>query len=259
MNKTETKQLIIAVVILGIFVSIICAITLFNNHKTNQYIIIGKEVILEKKSNQWRQLEEVNDEIFKQKYTVDTGEKKYKNATVNYASNTWYYVDKDFNNIDSNKVRIAYNKIDNIKLADYIWEMADETDLDILTYALEDENIKNINSFLVNTRKVIIDLDNDGNDESIYTTTNASLSYDGEPQLSKMFVVKDGEIIQTINADKNEPFFIMEILDLDGDGKYEMIVNKGDIDIKKFDSCYQIYKINKDKIKIEKDCSQKNK
>jgi len=259
MNKTEKKQLVIALIILGLFVGTILAINVFNSHKSNQYIIIGKTLILEKKSNEWQQLEEVNQDLLKQKYIVDTGEKKYKNTTVNYASNTWYYVDEHFNNIDSNKVRIAYNKVDNIKLADYTWQMADETDLDILSSALEDENIKDINSFLINTIKITIDLDNDGSDENIYTSTNASLSYDGQPQFSKMFVVKDDEIIQTINSDGNEPFYIIEILDLDNDGKYEIIVNKGDIDIKKFDSCYQIYKINKNKLKIEKDCSPNKK
>jgi len=254
MNRNEKKQLIIGIIILILFIIVVIIVNFIINYKPNKYLIIKDNIILEKTSKGWEQLTKVNPDILKQKYTVDTGNKKYENSQLNYASDVWYYIDENYKNIDGSSVRIAYSKMDDIRLADYIIEDIDETDYEIMETLLEEEGYKNTNSFLNNTQKIVLDLDNDGNNETIYTTTNASLEYTGEEEISIMFLVKNDQIVQVIDTNTSGPYTIMEILDLDNDGKYEMIVNKGDIDIMSFDSCYQIYKKTKEKWKLEKDC-----
>lgn len=253
MNKNEKKQLIIASIILLIFVILIPIINYFNNKKSDQFLIFGDYLIYEKSHEGWKQVKEINDDILKQKYTVETKNNKYKDVSLSYASGTWYYMDEDYKNIDNKDIRVAYSNLKNILLAKFTREYAGETDIEILEEALPND-IKDIKSFLPATSKITIDIDNDGENEYIFTTTNASLSYTGEKEVSKMFMVKNNEIIEISNDESNEPYSIMEILDLDNNGKYEMIVNKGNIDLKLLNSCYQIYEFDNNQWKLKQDC-----
>ena len=46
----------------------------------------------------------------------------------------------------------------------------------------------------------------------------------------------------------------MEILDLNDDNNYEIIVSKGSIDVKTLDTCYQIYEMENSSWKLIHDC-----
>ena len=253
MNKAEVKQIIIAVICLLIFVIIVFVINYFaNREKAYEYLIVDGTAIFEHQNNSWKQITEVDENLFKQKYTVDTGTQVYKNVDVSYVSNAWYYVDQNYKDIDNSNVRVAYSNLDNIKLASFQTEYADESDSAVIQNALDRTSVS---SFLNNTRKITFDFDGDGTDETLYTTSNASLSYTGEPQISAMFMTSNNEV-QTLETNESGPYMILDILDLDDDNNYELIVSKGNIDLKTFDSCYQIYTMKNGKWQLMTDCTE---
>ena len=101
--------------------------------------------------------------------------------------------------------------------------------------------------------KTTCDFDNDGIKESIYTITNASLEVVSYDIHSYIFMVKKGKIIPIADS-KSDPYTVMEIINLDKDDEYEMIVNKGDVDMKTFESCYLLYDLKDEKWVLKKDC-----
>lgn len=253
MNKSQKKFVVIVIVILIILIIVI----FLKKHidiKSNKFLILGDYLILEKNSKEWSQIEEVNEDILKQKYTVDTKDRQYVNVTISYDSNNWHYMDKDYKNIDTKEIRAAYTNLKDISLANFTKQYADESDISNLKMALSQDNINNIDSFLPATTKVIIDIDKDGEAEYIYTTTNASLAYTGEKEISKMFIVKNNKITTITDDTAHGPYSVMEILDIDNNGKYDVIVNKGNVNLKLLDSCYQIYEVDNEKWKLKQDC-----
>ena len=250
MLKIQPKTVIFIIVVLVIIVGIIIINVVNNkvNKDSNSYLIVGNSIILEKKGNNWQQLSEINDSVLEQKYTVKTANKTYNDVSVSYASNSWYYVDKNYKDISN--VVIAYSNMKDINIVKHQTDWATNSDLSVLQKVLEKNDVSD---FLRQTRKTVLDYDGDGEKEYIYTTTNASLSYTGEKERNVIFAVNDGKI-NIVEDNEEDPYLVMEILDIDGVDTYELIVSKGSIDIKTFDTCYQIYKIEKGTWKLIKDC-----
>ena len=46
----------------------------------------------------------------------------------------------------------------------------------------------------------------------------------------------------------------MDILDLDGDGLYELVVSKGVLNLPTLNDCYQIYEFSNGKYRLKQDC-----
>ncbi len=259
--EDNKKKILIFSVLLAFIVIIIVIVNILIGHKASSYLIVDGKLILEKKGHNWQQQSAVTKEMLNYDYIVDSGNIKYEKAKLNYDFNNkkWYYMDGDYKSIDADKVRIAYYNSYHIKLASLTNEYANADDLSLLEEVLSDYNIEDYTQFISNTRKTIVDYDQDGTDEIIYTTHNISLSDDGQKHVSALFVVKNNQVIQVIDINNGQPYWIMEILDLNNDGKYEVIVNKGDIDLKTFQSCYQIYELNDSKLTLKQDCILKTK
>ena len=102
------------------------------------------------------------------------------------------------------------------------------------------------------------DIDGDGISEIFYTITNerlANVDFESASikNYSTIIMIKNNKIYK-LDTDTSSPFSINDIIDLDGDGKYEIIVSKGVLDTPTFDSCYQIYNFKDDKFERLMDC-----
>ena len=259
MDENDKKIVMFVGIFILIIVIVVIVINVFWNKKSNQFLIIDGTLILEKQGNKWSQLTDLNDDVLKATYTIDNGETSHENVKLNYNNNKWYYMDQNYHDIDDNNFRIAYSNMDKIKLGSFTSQYGSDEDINLIDQVLSKQNIENYQSFLPNTRKTIVDLDNDGTNEIIYTTTNISLSYDGKKQMAALFLVKEGEVKQVIDINEKNPYWVTEILDLNNDQKYEVIINKGDIDLRTFNSCYQIYEMENNKLKLQQDCTLQNK
>lgn len=221
---------------------------------SNDYIIVGESAIFTKSKGKWTQIKRINDDILSAKYTVVHASGINENVTINYTSdsNYWLYMDDEFNDIELKHVKAAYtSKFKNVKVADYEFSYYDDSDQEILSNVLEGRNILD---FEKSVKKYTFDLDGDGVLESIYTLTNETLSGRQNKKYSSIFLVRGDEFIKTFSNDTTKPYKVMAIVDIDNDNKYEVIVSKGDLDVSYFDSCYQIYKVVGNKISLVKDC-----
>jgi hypothetical protein len=184
---------------------------------------------------------------------VYDGLSKKENLTMKFASNKWFFLKNDYDEEDVSNFRYAFTGFDDIKPANYSWQFYDSTDSEYLLSYLNSNDAGLSSSFEPYTSKITYDFNNDGKEETIYTTTNVNLSEDVKKKFSGIFMVSDKKITN-IESNSDSPYQVREILDLDNDNEYEMIVSKGTIDVPTFDACYQIYKLQDNKWNIIKDC-----
>ncbi len=253
MSEREKGALKFAFVIFFIIIIGAVIYSVVSKGGTDKYLIINETVIFEKGKNDFKQLTKPTESVLKQKYTVYSDSGVTEDVSLQYTSNNWYYFNKSYKDLELKKVRLATN-IDGISLASYESSYYDDNDYSVLSTSLGKSGVTKIDSFKNQTRKISCDFDNDGVNEIIYTTTNYSLSFVDEVNVSKMFMVKNGSVVQEIAKNESSPYSVIEVLDLDSDGNYEMVVSKGAVDIKSFDTCYQIYKFNKGKWELKQDC-----
>lgn len=229
------KQIILFGIIIIVLIGVV--IYLFSDNSI-KYIIVGESCILQKKGSKYVQLNKMNDNILKDKFNVYSDSILRKNVTIKYVSNSWYYFDENYSDLELKKVSVAYtNNIKGVKIADYDVSYYDDNDKVLLKDYNEDD--------LKTVIKSRYDLDNDGVEDTIYTINGSNKS--------SIFLVRNGNITEILDTSKSN-YYVQGIIDLDGNGKYEVIVSKGTIDYATFDTCFQIYSINGNKIKRIKDC-----
>ena len=260
--KDEQKEEIKKYLKIGIIILLVVALYVFMIFKINgktpisnleeKYLIVGDYLIMEYKDKKWKQLNEFSEEILDSKFSVYDGLTKIDELSMQYASGKWIFLKNDYEEENVSSFRYAFTGIENIAPANYNWSFYETSDANILLEFLKMHEIKDIDAFIDGTTKVSYDFDSDGIKETIYTTTNESLSANDETTFSGIFMEKNGTII-TIN-EKEGPYYIQEVLDIDNDGKYEIIISNGVVNIPTIEDCYQIYKINNDKWEIIKDC-----
>lgn len=215
------------------------------------YLIVNESLILTNKRGRWSQISSLNKDVLSKKYSVYSSTGKTSNVSLNYSSNEWYYYDENYTDLSLKKVQAAYTKeFKKLKVAKYDVDFYNDND-DV--YLKKIIGNKKIDTFKNSVIKSSYDLDNDGIIETIYTITNQSLE-SGGGNFSSIFLVEGDSFAYKLDSDTKSPFLVRNIIDLDGNGKYEIIVSKGTVDVATFDTCYQIYSISGGKIKKIKDC-----
>lgn len=227
----------------------------FNSNKSNGYYIVDETLILVKNGNVWNQETQFDSTILKNKYNVYGQFGSKKDVILNYSSNRWYYMDANYKDLSLNRVRLATNKSNQVKLADYKIAYYNSSDYNYVKQAI---GKKNVSQFEDGTVKYSCDIDGDGISEIFYTITNerlANVDFESASikNYSTIIMIKNNKIYK-LDTDTSSPFSINDIIDLDGDGKYEIIVSKGVLDTPTFDSCYQIYNFKDDKFERLMDC-----
>ncbi len=241
-----------------IFIIIIFAAVVYNifikddGAKTSdKYILFGNYLILQKTNFSYQQIKTLDDKILQYDYIVTDGKNTRNDVKIQFLNNKWYLFDKEYNEIKMNTMRMATHNF-KATLVNYLRNthiMA--SDDQRIHEFLENDSARKPDSYFFT--KISTDLDNDGQEENLYTLNNNSLAAVNYPVKGFLLMEKDSNLIKIAEAE-NQPFTIMEIVDLESDGTYEMIVNKGDVDLKSFDSCYQIYSFKDGKFELVKDC-----
>lgn len=255
------KSLLIKIIIIAIIIVVLAIVFKFwQTNKSeaisnsNEYLIVDEHLILQRSNNQWNQINEINDSILNNQYTVYSNSGKTANVRLDYASNQWFYMNRNYEDLKLEGVRLAYNGDLNIKLADYDSEYYNDSDAGVVRAALSNTSITNIEGFTLPTRKIIFDFDGDSQNEAIYTISNYSLSAMDTELYSTIVAVKNNEVTQIIDASTSTYFFVREVLDIDEDNQYEIIITKDIVDVPTFSTCYQIYDLVDGKWTLIKDC-----
>lgn len=261
MDNEEKKILFVKTFLIGIvpLIIIIALVVYFSyNYKNkinsaNKYLIVGNSLILQKVGFGYKQIKSLDENLLKFKYDIIGKDASIKNVKMQFVNNSWYFFDKNYKQLDMSMFRVATHNF-KVSLADYDYVYVESPlEDEKINYFLTKNNIEKPETYR-NVSKVSYDCNGDGTDEIVYTISNYSLTATNYKQNGYMFIVQNGKIVYNSSLKNTNPYTVMEILDLDNDDNYEIIVNKGSEDLKLFDSCYQIYKLDKEKWEIIKDC-----
>lgn len=252
-SDINKKKLLLAGIVLLFVILFIIGHNIFTSKdklkKSNNYLILGNYLIFQKTNTDYMQINKLSDDILKYKYKITDGTNVKDNIKMQFLNNRWYFFNDEYDEIDMPNFRCASYNWD-IDLANYQKEIINNPNEDpYISEFFSDNEIEDIETYK-NAYVVSFDFDNDGNKESIYTFNNYALEVTEYSQDGYMFVVKDGNIIYHTNLEETDAYTVMEIIDLDSDNNYEIIVNKGSKDLKTFNSKYQVYTFNNNKFNL---------
>lgn len=254
-NKKNIILLGVVVLLLGLYAIFIL---FFDDEVINKanYLYVGDSLIWRYKNNQFVQVVEAPEGVQEYDYTVYDGLEKKNANYAQYVNNKWNFLGKNYTDLNIKDFRIAYTGLKDIEVADYNFELYDSNDDKYISMVNNTSNQEELNYFKNSLVKVRVDLDGDGNDETLYTMSSYSLTISdiGSEPLSYMFVVDDGEVSVIAESSGQEPFNIIDIFDIDYDGLFEVVVSKGVLNLPTLEDCYQIYEFNNGKYQLKQDC-----
>lgn len=243
-KSSNSKKVIIVTLIIAMI--IICGSVIYNLFKSNvkhNYLFLQNSMLWQQKAEKWIQLGSPPEDMLKQKYMLYDKTTKIENVKIQKENSQWYYFKDNYSQIKPTNLRGITN-IEGIKFADYKKEFSSSGDTEYINSALKQININSGNGYY--TSKVIYDFNSDGEKEGIYITSNYSFDLVNHKMYTVVYQVKNGEI-EIIEKSQDAPYNFFEILDIDKDGKYEMILTYNVKNLPSMNSCYKMYKINNGK------------
>ena len=257
--KKELKKNIKYIAILGVVVILYSVMVLFvtrDKYKENtDYLIINNYLIWHKNGNLWYQVEEFNEEIGNNQFSVVNNNNNLLTVdNIQYVDDKWYFFDSDYNEIKVNDFRYAYSGNKNVEVAAYQVEGYSTLDEIIIGEAANERLEDRLNLYRSSLEKIEYDFDNDGNIEKVYTFNDYVLDIMDYVPKSYLVFVKNNKIVNIIEGEDNNVFNFVEVLDSDFDGSFEIVVSSNVINVPTLDSCYQIYKIRDDKLVLSQNC-----
>lgn len=256
--RKNLKFIIIIIVLILLYV----VVAVFINNKSNantrstdNYLLIGDDLIWhEKGDGQWYQVKKVNDNLVNREFIVYNDNETYKVKNLQYVDDLWYFFDKDYNEMPRDKFSLAYSGDVKVSPVYYDLEVYDSNDDQYIMDVTNSNNSSQFEKYRDSLSKVTLDFDGDGTEETLYTITSNSLEVVDYDINSYMFVEKNGKIVSKLSENSEEAYGIVNIIDLDKDKNFEIIVFRGILNNLTLDSCYQIYKIDNGKLKMVQDC-----
>ena len=218
---------------------------------SKDYLIIGNSLIWQKTNSSWKQIKELDDKILENKFTIYDGNTSEKNISLQYVNNQkWYFFDQNYKQIKMENFKAAATGFD-IKLANYKEQQITSEDMVYINSVFNQNKVTDTNRY--RTTKIVYDFDGDGKEEALYNTSNYVFDIVDYEINSFLYIVQDGKVYPLDKVSK-VPFGIMEILDLDNDNQYEIIVSKGVMNLPTFSSCYMLYDYIDGDWKLAKQC-----
>ncbi len=251
--KKYIKWGIIAIIFIGIYIGI--AILIGNKDKvnSNNYLIVGDSLIWHEKSGKWYQETEFKENFGNRKFVGYNDMDEFTATTLQYNRRSFYFFDKDYNQVNNDKFRFAYSGNIKVTPVNYILSSYSNSDDSILDNKIKYQNSEEKSILKKRLVKYLADFDNDGKLEAIYITSNVSLVTKDYEDRSYMFYVKDGKVLD-MKSDTSSSYGLIDILDIKSDNEYEIIIGRKIWDLALFDSCYQIYQIKDNKIILTQNC-----
>lgn len=243
---------------LGIFVLVVLILLIFvflnfkNFFSSGDYLIVSNHLIF-KSDDKWVQV--TPNDIKNSKFTVYNGLNKINATKISYENGQWNFYDGN-KLLDVDDFRFAYSGNIKINALDYYLEEYDSTDEKLILDVVNSESEEDLELYRRSLRKVNTDFDGDGSLETIYVTSDFIFGNGYRTPYSYMFLTKDGDVVDSIFDIDNNVYNIVNVIDMNDDGLYEIIVSKGAMPSEDFNSCYQIYNVVSGNIKLVQDCDK---
>lgn len=252
--KKNVKWVVLVLIVIILYVLFAIFFGKKETVSSNNYLLIGNSLIWHEKNGKMYQETKVSNDLLQQKFVVFDGINRVNVDNLKYSDQQWYFFDTNYKQLAANNYRVAYSGNLKIRLANYSLEFYDDNDDQYIEEVAEPESAEQFDRYRKTLNKVNFDFDGDGSIETLYTITSTILDVVNYSFHSYMFLVDDDNVISQVQTTGSNPLLIEEVLDLDNDDKFEIVVSKGILDNPTLDACYQIYKIDENKIKLSQDC-----
>ncbi len=251
--RKNLKYIIILVCLLLLYIVFAVFLT-DKDEKADGYLIVGDALIYQKNGDSWEQLDEVPD-LDNLVFDVYDGDEKLSNITIQYNAGRFYFFDEDYNEMDFADFRVAYTDNLDVKINSNEIQKYEESDEKYIKAVTNTTNEDSLSAYRTSLDKLRVDYDGDGTNEVLYTITNFSYQVEDYPMNSYMFMVDNSKVKIIGKSEGLKPFTIIDSLDLDNDGNFEVIVANEVVDVPRFDTCYQIYGMKNNNFDLVQKCS----
>lgn len=228
MRGKKTYIILIAIVIVFfIIMFLIFGIDVLKREKYDITIIVENDTVWTYKNRRWSNVDSFSDYNWK-KYDIYLNNVNKGNYSLWY-SDKWYAFDDNKKAVKLDGSLLAIKSNINIPIYDY--DVLEIDDYSYVDEVLEDNDLSISSQYTV-SKKIILDIDNDGENEEFYIISNAfPMDFNPNKIFSIVFMVKNGEIYPIYNnISKNTGFtgcrpYFSGFLDIDEDSKYEVILS----------------------------------
>lgn len=213
------------------------------------YLIVEDKFVWQKDNKNWKDITDFND-LKKEKFNIYYSAKNQKTGYVNFRGNKTYVKEKGDKEFQEKSFKAAISN-GKLTLADYTVK-----DIDVLNDYYASLILDEINESILDTfdgKKISLDLDNNGKSDTLYLLSNISLD-NTSGFLSKIAIIENDKLKEVINENGIYRYELVEIIDLDNDGKSEIILAKNKKQENRYNTCYQMYSLISGKYKVVKEC-----
>ncbi len=234
MKKIEGKYKIV-IVILVLYVGLMVVLfgpSIFRG-KTKSYLLIGSSAKWQFKDNKWKDITSNEVDLYAWKdFDIFINRKKLGNYLVTYSEDQWYLFQKDRTPVNYEGDFLGIRSNQPYQVADFEKVDLEDSDMVYIEKVLEDHGLDKTQNY-TDSYKVKMDLDHDEEDETIYTITNMFPDDFAPATLFNFVFVEDHGKIQMVdemmdaftNLYNQCKINLQHIIDVDGNGKYELILN----------------------------------
>lgn len=249
----SNKIYIILIAIILIFFVVMFLVFGLDELRKEEYdstIIVGNDTVWTYKNKSWSNNTSYNSINWK-KYDVYLNNEKNGNYYLWY-SDKWYAFDdkKEAVLLDGDLLAIKSNY--DISVYDF-----QDSDIDDYSYAYKmlEKNKISTNSLYTVNKKIELDFDNDGNEETFYIISNAfPMDFNPSKIFSIVFMVKNDKIYPIYtNISENKGFngcrpYFSGFIDVDNNSDYEFVLSCSQYSVKGISR--MLYDFDGDKFKI---------
>lgn len=253
-DKKNIRFIIIIIILFIIYMIVAFFLVNRSDNTTTDYLIVGNNLIWHENDGKWYQLNDYTDEVGSNNYWVYDGTNVSKASSAQYTNYKWYFFDENYNQISSDNFRAAYSGDEQMVLANYRISNYESSDDEIISEATGETDNTRLDLYQTSLQKIEYDFDNDGQLETIYTFSDYVLDVVNYKPKNYLVLVKNNKVMDVIKTDENNVLNFVEVLDVDFDDEYELVISQRIVNLPTFDSCYQIYKIENNKLKRVQNC-----
>lgn len=238
MKNKNNKPYLFVLTLLGIFLLIVfftVGLDSLKNRNKKLYLIVDQSSVWEYGKTKWKNVDRQNFLAYnwqKCQYYED-GIFIDQNYLV-YTNNKWYVFDSNKDAIIPNSKFLAVGGGKKVTVKKSNMIDTDQSDQLVIEQVLRENAISDFDHFATKS-KLVIDLDNDNKKEVLYVLSNMFLTDFSPSKVYNLVFVKDQDSIIYIYKDidsidnmyNNCKVYLNNILDVNKDSKYEIIIGCG--------------------------------
>lgn len=238
MKKKNNTPYIFVLVLLGVFFLIIFFTVGLDNLKNRNkklYLIVDQSSVWEYGKTKWKNVDRQNYLEYnwkKCKYYEDGN--FIDDQYLVYTNNKWYIFDSNKDAIIPNSRFLAVGGGKKVSVKKNQMIDTDQSDQPVIERVLRENSISDYENFVTKS-KFVMDLDGDHDDEVLYVLSNMFSTDFSPSKVYNLVFVKDKDSILYIYKDidqldnmyNNCKVYLNNILDVDQDSKYEIIIGCG--------------------------------